>query len=262
MPSATRKLGNVAGRPTGSHAGRPRPRPHAGFPGLPSGQPHDRGWRWPVPTLGSRTGAAVPNQSPNRAASAPPPSWRAWRVGPGRPRSLRPAHLPRAAASAAAPSAAACPLPAAPWPCPLRSLASSAPACPPAATRSPACGVLRTARPAPATPTPPVASPAPLCPAPGCLAPPLDRPAGGAGLRPRTEGAAVPNPHGSQLGLCLGPQPPPRRPRPRPAPHQTRPGIWTRTGAGALPPGARRSCTPLWAARPLKPLHTPSHSTN
>lgn len=49
MPRATRRLGNVARRPKGSHAGRPRPWPHTAFSGRSTGQPHGGGLCRPVP---------------------------------------------------------------------------------------------------------------------------------------------------------------------------------------------------------------------
>lgn len=174
MPSVTPRLGNVAGRPTGSHAGRPRPRLHAGFPGHPSKQPYPGGWCRPVqsggpwrePPFQTRVLIAQPQRRSQVGGRGD--------RGPGRLPPLHSAHSQRAAARAAAEPAAARPPPAAPWPGPLRSLARR----PPAAARSPACGV-GTARPAPATPTPtpPTARPAPRPPRPAPGARPRPRPA-------------------------------------------------------------------------------------
>lgn len=261
MPSVTPRLGNVAGRPTGSHAGRPRPRLHAGFPGHPSKQPYPGGWCRPVQSGGPWREppfqTRVPIAQPRRRSQV---GGRGDR-GPGRLPPLHSAHSQRAAARAAAEPAAARPPPAAPWPGPLRSLARR----PPAAARSPACGV-GTARPAPATPTPtpPTARPAPRPPRPWCQAPPPARPARDSRPWAPLAGADL----AANWAFVWAPSP--LRPGSDPARLPAKPGLESGMGRGpglcvlglVLPPHAQCPRRRPLILRPLKSFHTLSPSTN
>lgn len=218
------------------------------------------------PTAEGGAGLCLPGVPGGRRNPEPEsqPSWRARRAGPGAPpaphthREQPPVQQQRQQQRARRPLSHG---PAGS----ARSLARR----PPEAARSPACGVLGTARPAPAAPTPPAArpprpAPRPAAPPPGARPHPgPPRPAapgpapGPPPDRPRTAGAArwSPSPRRSQLGLCLGPQPPRREPRPSPAPRQTRPGV--RDGTGPCAP------TPAAAPRARDPStdHTPPFRT-
>lgn len=214
---------------------------------------------------GSLAGAAVPGQSPSRAASAPQPSWRGRRAGPGAPptsppRTLTPSSRP-CSTSASSSAPAACRPMARPAPL-TRSLgARPQPPARLAAESSGQGGPLQPPPPFPRPPRPRGEAPPPGLPAPGTRPRPLDRPG--------AEGCALLGPLRSQLSLCLGPQPPPGGPRPNPAP--AKPGLESGMGLGPGPCALDHppsTCTPLphLPTDPRTPKsicsHTLSHSAD
>lgn len=262
MPSATPRLGNVAGRPTGSHAGRPRPWPHTGFPGRSTGQPHGGGWCRPVPAQGPRQAPPSRTRVPTAQPRRPRQVGGRGEQGSGLP--LHPAHSPRAAARAAAAPAAARPPPAAPLPGPLRSLARSAPARnrPLASLRSPRDSTARSHHPHPypsrRPPRPRGRPPRPRAPGPahgpprrGRQAPPTDR------------GRRSPELAVQPTGPLSGPHSPLRAGR-GPARLPAKPGLESGMGRGPGLPSLHARCSRTLppTLRPLKPLHTPSHSAD